>query len=265
MHLDRVTSILEAVAMAGHAISATEIHRSTGLPKPTCYRILQSLSEQGLLDSENQGGGYVIGKRLTRIAAMGQADADIRLATVPILKDAANKIGEAMFLSRYRNQGVEIIYVETPEDPKVSYIHPGYGFRPVHACSCSKAIAAFSEELFRDNVLDKPLKQYTAATKTDSTQLRKEFAQIREQGFAECVEEVELGISSVAAPILLDGVSAALSIGATASIHHFTANKRAQVGESLQHFASRISRTLAAQHLFQSTVENELGVHKSSA
>ena len=249
MHLDRIIAVLEAVAVAGRAISAAEIHRVTDLPKPTCYRMLQSLQEHGLLESGEQEGRYLIGKRFMRIALMGQSEADIRLAAVPILKDAAIEMGEAFFISRFRNNGVEIIHVEAPEDPKISFIHPGFGFRPMHACSCSKAIAAFSDTEFQEQLLNKPLKSYTQLTKTDATSLRDEFTQIRQQGFAECVEEIEQGISSVAAPVLLDGVSASFSIGATGSIHNFTPARRQEMGKALRHYASRVGNILSATYL----------------
>lgn len=257
MHLDRVISVLEAVAVAGRAISAVEIHRVTNLPKPTCYRLLQSLNQHGLLDQAEQDGRYVVGKRFMRIALMGQSDADIRLATVPILKDAAIEMGEAFFLSRFRNDGVEIIHVETPEDPKVSFIHPGFGFRPMNACSCSKVIAAFSESAFQEKVFQMPMKAYTDSTKTKEPALREEFERIRQQGFAECVEEVELGISSVAAPVLLDGVSASFSIGATGSIHNFTPTRRQEVGEALQHYASKIGTMLSATYLHGKQIDKQ--------
>jgi len=249
MRLDRLIAVLEAVAVAGRAISAAEIHRVTGLPKPTCYRMLQTLSEHGLLDQGDQEGRYVVGKRFMRIALMGQSDADIRLATAPILKDAAIDMGEAFFLSRFRNDGVEIIHVEAPEDPKISFIHPGFGFRPMHACSCSKVIAAFSDLEFQEQLLARPLKAYTDATSTETESLRQEFEQIRQQGFAECVEEIELGISSVAAPVLLDGASAAFSIGATGSIHHFTQERRQEMGKALKEYASQIGAMLSATYL----------------
>ena len=249
MHLDRIMIVLEAVAVAGRAISATDIHQVTGLPKPTCYRLLQTMDEHGLLDSEQHDSRYQIGKRFKRIALMGQSDADIRIATMPILKHAAIDLGEAFFLSRFRNNGVEIIHVETPEDPKVSFIHPGFGFRPMHACSCSKVIAAFSDMNYQNDLLTKPMKAYTESTKTNAQDLQAEFAQIRQQGFAECLEEIERGICSVAAPVLIDDVSASFSIGATGSIHNFSTSRRQEIGQSLQHYATQISTILSTSYL----------------
>ena len=75
MHLDRLITVLETVAVSGRPISPTEVQMATGLPRPTCYRLLQTLAEHRLLEDEN--GRYRIGERLTRIALLGQTDANV--------------------------------------------------------------------------------------------------------------------------------------------------------------------------------------------
>jgi IclR family acetate operon transcriptional repressor len=54
--------------------------------------------------------------------------------------------------------------VETPGDPARAYFHLGQGCWPMHACSCSKAIAVFPEESFRDDIVAGPLKACTEHT-----------------------------------------------------------------------------------------------------
>lgn len=233
MHLDRLISVLEAIAIAGRPVSASELQRTTGLPRPTCYRLLQTLSEHRLLDTAEQTSRYLIGERLIRIALLGQSDIDVRHAAAPTMKDAAIEIGEAVFLSRFRNKGVEIIHVETPADPARSFIHPGLGHRPMHACSCSKAIAAFAEDGFQEDILNGPMRAYTEHTKITREALEREFSQIRAQGYAECVEEIEVGVSSVAAPIRIGNIGATFSFGATGPIRRFTESYRKQIGERL--------------------------------
>ncbi|MEM1161640.1 MAG: helix-turn-helix domain-containing protein, partial [Pseudomonadota bacterium] len=211
MHLDRLISVLETIAVAGRPISVAQIQDATGLPRPTCYRLVQTLADHRLLDPQN--GGHLIGERLIRIALLGQSDADITRAAAPALKEAAIDLGEAVFLSRFRNKGVEIIHVETPSDPTRSFIHPGLGFRPMHACSCSKAIAAFAEDDFREEILTGPMRAYTSHTQISSETLRAEFGEIVTRGYAECVEEIEIGVSSVAAPIQIGNIGATFSVG----------------------------------------------------
>lgn len=241
MHLDRLINVLETVANAGRAVSANDVQRATGLPRPTCYRLLQTLAEHRLLDEPGEASRYLIGERLKRIVVLGQPDIDVCHAAAPALQDAAIDFGEAVFLSRFRDKNVEIIHVETPADAGRSFIHPGLGNRPIHACSCSKAIAAFAEDEFQSEILSSPLRAYTEQTKTDPDQIAQEFTAIREQGYAECVEEIEVGVSSVAAPIRIGSLGVPFSVGATGPIRRFTARHRAEIGSGLIDVANRIS------------------------
>ncbi|NRB03496.1 MAG: IclR family transcriptional regulator [Rhodobacteraceae bacterium] len=246
MHLDRLITVLEAVAVAGRAVTAADVQQSTGLPRPTCYRLLQSLGAQRLLD-EPEPGRYLVGARVVRLAMLGQTDADATRAATPVLRAAADHFGEAVFLSRFRNDGVEIIHVEAPRDAARSFVHPGLGFRPMHACSCSKVIAAFSEDGFRDRILAGPMRSFTPQTKQDPAALRAEFDAIRRAGFAECVEEIEVGVSSVAAPIRVGAIGATFSLGATGPIRRFSKTRRAEIGAALMEMAGQVSTALQVQ------------------
>lgn len=244
MHLDRLISVLETVAVAGRPVSAPELQQATGLPRPTCYRLLQTLAAHRLLEDPGGNSRYLVGERLIRIALLGRSDVEVRHAAAPTLKDAAIDLGEAVFLSRFRNKGVEIIHVETPADATRSYIHPGLGYRPMHACSCSKAIAAFAEESFREDILNGPMKAYTDRTKITRETLEKEFLDIRARGYAECVEEIEIGVASVAAPVQIGNIGATFSIGATGPIRRFTDAHRASIGADLKRLASKVASAI---------------------
>jgi IclR family acetate operon transcriptional repressor len=244
MHLDRLIAVLETVAIAGRAVSPADVQRATGLPRPTCYRLLQTLAEHRLLDEPEGASRYLIGERLKRIALLGQTDADVCQAAAPTLKETAIEFGEAVFLSRFRNRAVEIIHVETPGDTARSFIHPGLGNRPMHACSCSKAIAAFADKDFQREVLSNPLRAYTEQTKTQPDEIEREFAAIRDRGYAECVEEIEVGVSSVAAPIRIGNIGVPFSVGATGPIRRFTSRHRKKIGAGLIKAAGQIAANL---------------------
>lgn len=245
MHLDRLVAVLETIAIAGRPVSASELHQMSGLPRPTCYRLLQTLAEQRLLECSETDNRYVVGERLVRIALLARTDAGICGAAAPVLKAASIEFGETVFLSRLRHRGVKIIHVETPSDPTVSFMHPGLGYRPVHACSCSKAIVAFSSESDRSSLLKRSLKAYTDKTRTDPDALLAEFEVIRKRGFAECVEEIEIGVASVAAPILLADAGALFSIGTIGPIRRFGQRHRRALGKKLGAIASEVGEVIA--------------------
>lgn len=241
MHLERLAVILEIVGQKGHATVA-EICAHSDLPKPSAYRLVQDLVAAGLLETPRRGQ-FCIGARLMRITRQDHSDGALLEIIAPFLRRAASDHGAAFFLSRLRGRSVEIIHVEVPETG-VSYLHPGVGKRPLHACSCSKAIAAFSPELLPLSEVKGRLRAYTENTLTDLAELEAEFRTIRRLGYAECVEELERGICSVAATLRQTGPGATLSIGATGSTRVLTAAAREKLGRALTALAVEISQIL---------------------
>ena len=196
------------------------------------------------MDDPNDNGKYLIGERLRTIVMAGTPDKDICLAISPLLKETAKKFDEAVFLSRFRNSGVEIIHVETPKNMTSSFVHPGLGFRPLHACSCSKAILAFSGDSFKQKILNSPKKQYTANTKILKTELEQELKKIKEKGYAECVEEIQNGIASVAVPIRIKKNETIFSIGTIGPVNIFDDQKRDNLGNQLLKISHQCSHIL---------------------
>ncbi|MFU8866107.1 MAG: IclR family transcriptional regulator [Rhodobacterales bacterium] len=185
----------------------------------------------------------MIGTRLKQVTHSDQSDRALLELIAPALKQAATRFGAAFFLARLRGKSVEIIHVETP-DTGVSYLHPGLGKRPLHACSCSKAVAAFSPDLFLTGEMEGRLRAYTEFTLTNVDDLQAEFETIRARGFAECVEEIERGMCSVAAPLAPSGPGATMSIGAAGSARVFTPAFREKLGAQISKTASEISASL---------------------
>jgi DNA-binding IclR family transcriptional regulator len=241
MHLERLTAILEIVGQKGEA-TVTDICAHSDLPKPSAYRLVQDLVGVGLLEPVARGT-FTIGSRLKRITQSDHSDRALLEMIAPTLKQAASKHGTAFFLSRLRGRSVEIIHVETP-DTGVSYLHPGLGKRPLHACSCSKAVAAFSPDQLLSGDLEGRLRAYTEFTLTSVEDLKTEFETIRKRGFAECVEEIERGMCSVAAPLAPSGPGATMSIGATGSVRVFTPAFREKLGPQIAQIAHEMSANL---------------------
>lgn len=241
MHLERLITILEHVGLTGEATVAS-ICAATDLPKPSAYRLVQDLVSSGLLEPVGKGR-FGLGTRLKRITRDDTPDQRLLDAAAPVLRAAAQQHGAAFFLSRLRGRAVEIIHVQTP-DTGVSYLHPGLGKRPLHACSCSKAVAAHATEPLLVQALQGRLRAYTEFTLTEPGDLEQEFKAIRARGYAECVEEIERGMCSVAAPLRPDGPGATISIGATGSTRVMTPAFRARIGRELLAMAAALSEAL---------------------
>ena len=247
MHLERLTMILEIVGQKGEATVA-DIVAHSDLPKPSAYRLVKDLVSTGLIEPVSRGR-FTVGTRLKRIVQSDASDAALINLVSPILKEAANTRGVAFFLSRLRGPNVEIIHVEIPETG-VSFLHPGLGKRPLHACSCSKAVLAFNPDLDIPKGIEGQLKAYTDFTLTRVEDVASELETIRQRGYAECVEEMERGMCSVASPLGKTGFGSTLSIGATGSLRVFTTEFRAKFVPEMATLAEDAFTRLGAVEAF---------------
>lgn len=253
MYLERLLSILETLSHAGtnSKVTVSEIVEATGFPKPSVYRQVGDLVDAGLLEP-CEGGRYALGARTLRLSGMIPTDKTVRDVAAPLLRQAAKDHGASFFLSQLNGSVVEIVQVETPQTG-VSFLHPGIGPRPLHACSCAKVIAAFSANNALHEAMQRRLKSYTSHTKTKLGDLELEFRDIRRNGFGECVEELENGVCSVAAPVVLPDGNVFYSLGATGTTRVLTQQVRLKIGK----FVVDLCRTLQGhlRHENQSAVK----------
>ena len=241
VYRERLIHMLEISAVIGRPISATKAQIASGLPKPTCHSLIQTLQEQGRIEEPKNDGRYVNGERPIRIALLGKSDVDVRRVAAPLLKAAATKFNETVFLARFRDRKVEIIHVGTPDDPARAFIHLGLGDRPMHACYCSKAIADCTEQHLQDKILQGNLQAYTDPTKATREDLLTEFGVIRKQGFADCDQAIDISISGVAAPITIGNIGAIFSVGPVGPVRRFGKDYRHNIRRQLTQLATNIS------------------------
>ncbi len=165
----------------------------------------------------------------------------MRPAAAPLLRKAAEELGDSIFLSRLRGGDVEIIHVESPQDPRRPYIHPGLGRRLLNACSCAKVIAAFAEPAFQKELLNDDLAKFAEYTKISPEEIRAELAEIRRRGYAECNQKIETGVVSAAAPVRVGNVGVIFSVGAIGPVRNFSARYRGTLGHQLMDLSREVA------------------------
>ncbi|MGW2198566.1 IclR family transcriptional regulator [Streptosporangium sp. NPDC001682] len=73
---------------------------------------------------------------------------------------------------------------------------------PLHATSSGKVLLAYLDEAHRTRLVTAAgLERYTPSTITSAAALDKQLLQARERGYAVTVEEYEIGLNAIAAPI----------------------------------------------------------------
>lgn len=240
MHLERLIAILEIIAVSGRAISVSDIQKATALPKPTVYRLCSALADHQLIDSDEDNSRYVIGERLIRIALLGKSDVDVRRVAAPILAKSAIKFGETVYLSRYRNGGIDIIHVETPNDPTRGHIYPGLGPLPQNCMASAFVMAAFAEDPFRQEILNNVINPYKAARNNAKGAAPLDLDPVRVAGFAHIEQATEFGATSISAPISIGTLGATFAIGVVGHNDRLLEDTTQKIGKELIKISSQM-------------------------
>jgi DNA-binding IclR family transcriptional regulator len=102
----------------------------------------------------------------------------------------------------------DVLYLDQMAGPSSLQTHLWAGRRlAVHATSNGKVLLAHASSDHVDRVTATPLPALTERTITDAARLRKELEEVRTLGYAVAIDELEAGLTAVAAPIYgADGV-----------------------------------------------------------
>lgn len=181
-------------------LGVTDVARNLGVAKSTAFRMLVTLEARGLVE-RTPAGRYRLGMRLFLYGQQVVSRLTLRDLALPILAELRDRVSETVQLGL--PMGSEVIYIERLEGTHGLRFHTEYYRRvPGHSSSAGKAMAAHSPPLAR-TVLGAGLPRWTPRTIAEPAQYERALADIRERGWACSEEELEVGLSSVASPVLV--------------------------------------------------------------
>ncbi len=213
--VDRAAALIDLVVRAPDPLSFTELSDETGLARSTTSRLLAALERTDLIERDGSGG-YVAGPLFALHAAIHDPWPQVARIARPVLEEVGERTGETVHLGVARGLGVVHIgqvdstYLLAARDWNQVEV-------PAHCSSLGKVLYAYG-------VLPMPpgrLERRTDQTVTTREALMNEFETIRRKRYATTVDELETGLSAIAAPVEgKDGVVCAIGVsGPTARLH----------------------------------------------
>lgn len=197
--MDRAVTVLEILARHGEA-AVTEVAEELGVHKSTAFRLLAVLENRGLVGQEQERGKYYLGAGVLRLAGAAAVRLDISQEGAPVCRQLAAELGETVNIAVL--EGDAAVNVTQARGPASVTAQNWLGRRtPLHATSSGKALLAYQPRAVREAVLARKLPRLTERTVTSAAALRRELAEVVEKGFAVAIEELELGLRAVAAPV----------------------------------------------------------------
>jgi len=214
-------------------LGASEVARRIGVAKSTAHRALGALAEGGLLD-RIPSGRYRLGLRLYDYGQLAIDRLLLRELALPILASLRDQISETVQLGI--PAGREVLYVDRLEGTHGLRFHSD-SYRRVlaHSSSSGKVIAAFNPAA-HDAIVRYGLIRQTAHTVVHPAKFEAQLDLVRRQGFVMSTEETEVGLSSVAAPVFLDGADGKRIAVAAISV----AGPTQRIAPMLNHLAPRV-------------------------
>jgi DNA-binding IclR family transcriptional regulator len=234
--------LLKAFLSREETLGVSELARRLGLGKSAVHRLLATLAAEGLV-ARDADGGYRLGLVVFELGEAVRSHMDLHAAAGPVLAELREQTGESSQVGVL--DGDEVVYVDRLESTHSLRLFHETGRRvPLHCTSSGKVLLAELPRDRRERILAAGLRAHTPHTIVTPDAMRAELAGVRERGWADAVNEREIGVASLAAPVRGPGgaVVAAISVGAP--ITRFRAIPRHRLARSVVEAGEAVSRRL---------------------
>lgn len=193
-------AVIESFGADHPRLSIAEVSAASGLDRATARRCLLTLAELGYADYD--GKFFTLTPRVLRLGTACLATMPLPQLVQPGLDRLSEELGESSSVSIL--DGDEIVYVARAAQRKVMSIALMPGSRlPAFCTSMGRVLlAALPESEARARLTAHPLQPRTPLTLTEPDAIMARLAEVRAQGHAVIDQEVELGLRSLAVPLL---------------------------------------------------------------
>ncbi|WP_234338140.1 IclR family transcriptional regulator [Streptomyces sp. NRRL F-5727] len=207
--VQRALRLLEAVASHADGAPAKQLARETGLPLPTTYHLLRTLTHEGYLVRDK--GVFYLGEAAARLAG-GGAVQNRRTKIEDSLAHWRDEIGVPVYFALYREGEIELVSVaDTPNSPAVE---EWADFRETgHAHAIGQCLLSQLDLRSRQDHLDRhPVEAITPYTVRNRQVLLDRLAGLGRMEPLVERQEYALGTVCAAIPITVGSTAATLAI-----------------------------------------------------
>ncbi|MFF3696520.1 IclR family transcriptional regulator [Streptomyces sp. NPDC002221] len=212
--VQRALRLLEAVGSHRDGAPAKQLAREAGLPLPTAYHLLRTLTHEGYLRREH--GVFVFGPAVERLAH-GGALQNRRSKIADSLAHWRDSIGVPVYFAVWREGEIEIAGVaDTPAAPAVE---EWADFRETgHAHAIGQCLLSQLDERTREDYLDRhPVEAITSFTVRDRRTLSERLAAT--ERMQPVIERQEYALGTVCAAIPITAGSSAAAMAISVPLH----------------------------------------------
>jgi DNA-binding IclR family transcriptional regulator len=182
-------------------LGVNEIARVLGMHKSTVSRLCSTLEHAGYLHRPTSGGPFRLGPRVFHLAGSQSHQFNLTSIARPVLQRLVDATGETVTIAA--RDGLDIVTIDVIEGTNLVRAQARVGSRTqVHASATAKAILALLPPNERDLIIAAwPLAQLTPNTLVSKRALVENLGGVRAKGYSVDMEELEIGLRCIGAPI----------------------------------------------------------------
>jgi IclR family pca regulon transcriptional regulator len=198
--LARGLAVLTAFDADHRELTLADVARRTDLSRAAARRFLLTLGDLGFVRTD--GKLFALTPQVLRLGAAYLTSLGLPEIASPHLERLSAQVGESSSCAVL--DGDDVVYVARVATRRIMSVGIAVGTRfPAYATSMGRVLLAALDDAALDAYLGRTDRtRLTPTTLVDEKPLRAELARIRERGWAFVDEELEIGLRSLAAPVL---------------------------------------------------------------
>lgn len=199
--LARGLEVIQAFTPQRRLMSISQISQKTGIPRAAVRRCLYTLNKLGFVYADD-GKNFELRPHILALGHAYLASTPLAKSTQPVLKHLSQTLNESCSIATL--DGDDILYIARSFTSRIMTIDLDIGSRlPAFSTSMGRVLLsqlppdALTAYLNRVQLI-----RYTQYTLSSTSRLRTELEKVREQGYAINDQELEIGLRSIAVPIV---------------------------------------------------------------
>lgn len=241
--IDRAINVIEYISKNQNC-RLIDMCNYFNLNKSTLHGILSTLEYHGFINKDSTNTTYNLGAKLFELGKLYEDNLSIKKVAKPYLIKLAQKFSETVHLAVLNE--LTVLYIDKEESIHSLRMTSKVGTTdPLLTTAIGKSILSTLSEDRLNAILDSiEINKSTDYSLTDKSEILKELSIINKKGFALDLEELELGLNCIAAPIKnrLGEAIAAISISIPSS--RFTKEKFEDMKIELMKACEEISNSI---------------------
>lgn len=221
-------------------VTARQIAAETGLPTTTAHRVLTTLAATGLLEYDDEQRAYRLGAMLHRIARLVTGSCPISELAGRYIQQLTNDTGESAVVGEYDYHRGELRFVaQSHGNHLLRYVVPLRTWLPVYVGASGLAIMAYLPADEQDGLVAR-----AAAAGVDERTLRRQLAEVRDQGYAISFSARMEGAVGIAVPLIGHDETVAGDVVLTIPEPRFDAARTAEYVAAVSATAGQLSSAI---------------------